>query len=150
MWSRKFQNGIPFLVLVSPPSHTVLRLPHSILNLDLTPVIMFLRFYNWKDSLEEIWQRHHAKIWQTVTKFQHSSHSILFIFIKLKKTMRYLPLLPVVSQIPLFPTLKCPCISGIPPPFLIFFFTSNCWEGRGILAQKGDVTSLKNSKWPLK
>ena len=34
--------------------------------------------------------------------------------------MRYLPLLPVVFQIPLFPSLECPYISGIPLPFFIF------------------------------
>ena len=42
-FSRKIQNGVPFLVLVPPPSHTAPRLPHPIVALGLNPVIMFVK-----------------------------------------------------------------------------------------------------------
>ena len=43
MLEKKIQNGVPFLVLVPPPSHIALELLHSIANLDLNPVIMFVK-----------------------------------------------------------------------------------------------------------
>ena len=76
-----------------------------------------------KIPLQKFGKETTLKFDKTITKFQHLFHSILFIFIKMKKTMRYLPLLLVVFQIPPFLSLGYPCIFGILPPFFIFTVT---------------------------